>query len=50
MTEKQVAEVAKAAFVHPRTVYRFLSNPDGCSESVRVRVSLAMKRRKIKEK
>jgi DNA-binding LacI/PurR family transcriptional regulator len=49
MTEKQVADVAREAFVHPRTVYRWLREPGGCTESVRLRIELAMKRLKVKK-
>jgi DNA-binding LacI/PurR family transcriptional regulator len=48
MTEKQVKEVAKLALVHERTVYRWLNDPNRCTESVRVRIEAAMKKLKVK--
>jgi DNA-binding LacI/PurR family transcriptional regulator len=48
MTEKQIAAIAKAAFVHPRTVYKWLADPGGRTESVRVRIEAAMKKLRIK--
>jgi hypothetical protein len=49
MTEKQVRAVAAEAVVHERTVWRWLSDPDRCTESVQVRIEAAMKKLKMNQ-